>query len=360
MMHSLRLEISQFNDLYQKIKARAEESDLKEAYLHFSNESNISIAELNIRRIDEHIEFIARRGAKPQDTSLLLNMLSHMAQKRMLPIEELRIAVKEVINTPTRGLNFINLEEDGTWTINWQVASDSFSVLKLDPDLNEIVPESLIEILDSAFLCFKNRSGLAALSLVLVAIEATLWDHLLYSKGISRIQEFETYPNRNLAKIEWDGSEYKLKIFDVSGALIIPPAIASFDVEIQHTSQLRNNSNRVLQITINDSYSSWLSDSSNKQIEKKESSGLGTALQRARKEGLIQIWDKYLDDTFRILRNNLVHQSTDHSSIQVKTPFGDIKLNELSREPSLTLFFIHRVIRYISDAYYDCRLQNLP
>lgn len=98
MMRSLQLQSSQFNDLYQKIKAKVEISDLKQAYLYVVDGLSTSIAELNVKRIDEHIEFIAKRGANPRDTVLLLNMLSHMAQKRMLPLEELKVVIKEVIN----------------------------------------------------------------------------------------------------------------------------------------------------------------------------------------------------------------------------------------------------------------------
>lgn len=358
MAHSLQLNGAQIRDLYQKIKNKADMVSLKKAYLKFADNLNIPIAELNISRIDDNIDFIASRSSNPQHTCLLLNMLSYMVQMRMLPIDELRVIIKEVMNC-SRDLNCIGIMEDGTWTIVWQVKSDDSSIFvqKLNPEFNEIVPESIIGILNSAFLCFAKESYLAALSLVLVALEATLWDHLFYTKSIGKIEKNIIYPNKVSANIRWDGSEYKLKIFDASGSEKVPLLTDDFDVDIYHTSQLKD-SKRVLKIFINDSYSHLLSDSSNEQVKEKESAGLNKALQLARTNGLIEVWESHLDETFRILRNNLVHQSNDHNKIQINTLYGQVKLSEFSEEPQLALFFIKRVIEYISDAYYDCGLHH--
>jgi len=111
-------------------------------------------------------------------------------------------------------------------------------------------------------------------------------------------------------------------------------------------------------------FHSWLlgvliySDDDDKNIETKDVMGLGVALQRARKEGLLE-WDRELDETFRIIRNKLIHQATNYETIEIFTPYSNVMLGEISKQLDLTLFFINKIQEYISNAYYTIRIESL-
>jgi hypothetical protein len=359
-IHSLQLSSDQFMGCYQAIKRGLGNADaLKQSYLVLADNINVTIDKLPIKKIDDHIEFIASRGATPELAVLLFGMISFLDRNHSIPSDVLGEIISQQINSngATREL-FI---QDGTWNIKYAFGGAEFLFPKYDYELKEIVPESIIEIFQSVVLCLQNGLNIAALSLALVALETTLWDHLAL-KGIKKETETEIYPNPITASISWDSvNGYSMSIVDKNNLPKTPPVPVSFDIVFNRTGFTKKQDGRIvrfLNARVEDQYSLFLSDEMDKTVEIKDVHGLSVALQRARKEGLID-WDQGLDETFHIMRNKLIHQATDYEDIEIFTPNGNVKLGEFSQNLQLTLFFINRIKNYISEAYYIIRLESL-
>ena len=125
---------------------------------------------------------------------------------------------------------------------------------------------------------------------------------------------------------------------------------------------MTSGNSRFLSMEIDDSVSDWLSSPDDCTQEEKERGTLSTALQKARKEGLIPdiIWTSNLDNTIIALRNNLMHQSPDVADMLLATPLGEFKIGEISENLNLLMFFVDRIIRYIQHAYYEIGIAKLP
>jgi hypothetical protein len=251
--------------------------------------------------------------------------------------------------------------QDGTWNIRYNFNGAEFNFPKYDYELKEIVPESIIEIFHSVVLCLQNGLNIAALSLALVALETTLWDHLA-TKGIKKETVMQKYPHPVTANVQWTpGTGYQLAILDRNRNPKNPPAPVTFEVEFYRTGSIteQNDVNyRTLNAKVQDQFSLLISDDSEQVAELKESFGLSVALQRARKEGLLD-WNEGLDRTFQTMRNKLIHQSSVYEDIDLYTPYANVKLGEISEKLELTLFFINRISEYISNAYYAIRMESL-
>jgi len=363
MKHSLQLSPPQVHGLYDRIKkSLSDKTPLKEAYLASTNIPGHSIGELPVSGIDEHIDFVAGRGAGP-DAQLLFDILSHLARLKALSVDDINGIADQLINrADSPGRLVIN--DHGIWDLQWEVGppdrTATLSICKYDPEIGEVVPEPIAEILQSMVLCLRSGSNLAALSLALVAFEAALWDHLSI-KGIGKAKQVDKYPLSVRASLKWDGKQYTLELFDHAGALRAPAAGGEISFEVFRTSYLEGGTHRVLRVLVDDAYADWLSCSDGKTTEKGDPEGFNVALQRARKERLLTVgnWDRQLDETFRVLRNDLIHRSSDHQDIEVHTPYGMVKLDEFAEKQELALFFITRIMRYISDAYYELQIENL-
>lgn len=361
MKHSLELTSSQIEQLYQAIKRKLEDKvQLRAAYLAVVDVPPAPPEKLTVRAIDDHIDFIRSRSVEPEHTMLLFDMASYLAREHILSINELTGIVDRVINSSSADPGVLVIRESGGWEIEWAVDDNTtLSIPKYEWEIGEVVPEPMVEILQTAVLCLQSGSNLAALSLALVALETALWDHLS-TRGINKGQEIEVFPHKVIANLEWDGAAFHLQLLDHTGTRRIPPTTGRISFEINRTSWMKGSNQRVLQVMINDAVSDWLSNPNDSTTKRRETATLNVALERARKEGLIDVWDQHLDDAFRVLRNNLMHQSTDSQSVEVDTPFGTVALGEFTENRELVLFFMRRIMEYVGDAYQDFCLANIP
>jgi hypothetical protein len=284
---------------------------------------------------------------------LLFDIASYLVRHRIISVNEFSQIIDQVINSHNQGPGFLVIRENGSWEVEWAIDSDTaLSVPKCELGIGEVVPEPMIEILQTVFLCLLSGSNLAALSLALVALETALWDHLS-TKGITKTQEIEVFPHQVIAELEWDGTRFHLQLLDHTGTPRVPAATGTVTFEINRTAWTRANTKRVLEVVIDDGFSDWISNPDGSTTKRRETATLNVALERARKEGLIQVWDQHLDEAFRVLRNNLIHQTTDSESVELETPFGTVTLGEFTERPELVLFFVRRIVEYVSDAYFD-------
>jgi|GEM_PF-3009337 len=364
MIHSLQLSSSQVASTYSKLKAKIELIHLKQAYASVcKNTLNMPIDELTEKIIDDHFEFLAGFINQPEQTNLLFHVLTYISEKRLLSLTDTQRLLDECINTSNARLGSLAINDDSIICVSWNLGSDegheTIWLPKINYQLDEIVPESLIQLLNSSFLCLAEGFNLSALSLALLALETTIWDHLLM-RGITRSRTYERYPNKVTGKLEWNGVHHKLDLFEHDGNLKNPNSPGIIDFEIYRSSkQHRDEDKCYLEIVIDRNHAEWLSDASQREEITKEHAGLGVALERARREELIHLWDKPLDNTFRMLRNALAHHPSNPENIRIQTPFGNVSLDKFSDEPNLVLFFIRRITEYISDAYFECRLTSL-
>jgi hypothetical protein len=276
-----------------------------------------------------------------------------------LPTDLLQELLQTQINS--NGSTHELLIQDGTWEVKFTFGDADFRFPKYDYELKEIVPESIIEIFHSVVLCLQNGLNIAALSLSLVALETTLWDHLAL-RGIRKETDMENFPHPILASVSWDPiNGFQLSIMDENHLPKVPTDPVSFEIVFNRTGLTKEQDGRqyrYLNAKVEEQYSLIISDATDKTTETKEAFGLSVALQRARKAGLLT-WDQELDTTFQILRNKLIHQATDYEDIEILVPNGKIKLGEISQKMELTLFFINRIKKYVSDAYYTIRIEGL-
>lgn len=360
-MHSLQLGTAQFMDFYKSVKNGLANMDtLKQSYLTLADNIEIPLDELAIKKIDDHIEFIAAMGAVPDDAVLLFGMISFLDRIHAIAPDALQQILQQQVNSNSVGYEL--LIQNGTWEVKLSFGGAEFRFPKYDYELKEIVPETIIEIFQSVVLCLQNGLNIAALSLALVALETTLWDHLAL-RGIKKETELEMYPHSVIASISWEPAQgYGLSISDEKHLEKLPAAPVAFEVTFNRTGRIKKEGKKIiryLNAKVEDQYSLLLSDDTDRIMETKDISGLSVALQRARKEGLLD-WDQGLDETFHVLRNHLIHQATDYEDIVITTPNGSFKLGEISKKLELTLFFISRIKNYISDAYYAIRFEGLP
>ena len=170
MRHSLYLEVSQIEELYKAIKVQLKDSNLlKQAYLSVSDKP-IPLNKLKISKIDTDMEF--RAGLSSIDikfTFPLFGMISYMAKTSALSVNRISRILDSVVNHTNNELGYLAIDDDGILSIQWEMQTPdintSFSVFKFEREIGEIVPEPIIEILQSAFLCLQNGANLAALSL---------------------------------------------------------------------------------------------------------------------------------------------------------------------------------------------------
>lgn len=354
MRHSLKLTSSQTGQLYQSIKRRLGDGDLlRTAYLAVVDAPPVPPGKLDISTVDEHVDFIQSRGARPEHTMLLLDIGSYLVRERILSVHEFTDIFGQVTRNDSGGPGLLVIRENGSWEIEWDIDSNTtLSIPKYELGIGEVVPEPMVEILQTAVLCLQSGSNLAALSLALVALETALWDHLS-TRAITKGQEIEVFPHKVIANLEWDGTAFRLQLFDHTGTPRVPPARGRIAFEIKRTSWMRDSTQRVLEVLIDDAFSDWISNPDESTTERRETATLNVALERARKKGLIEVWDQHLDEAFRVLRNNLMHQSTDSQSVEVDTPFGTVVLGEFAENRELVLFFMRRIVEYVGDAYRD-------
>jgi hypothetical protein len=364
MDHSLKLESNQLLKIYQRLKDLIPTDLFKKVFLDSADNINKPINKVTLAEIDERIGFICGRGCQVKDCEIIYRMISLIASGKIISLEDLNQLLTQTLNdvNPKRiPHRTLAVREDGTWEIIWQIPemADGYSISKFDAEIGEIIPESVVEILQSVFICILSQSYIAAMALALVALEATLWDHLALVNFDKKVV-IEKFPHRVSAKLKWDGNQYLLSLIDHTGTPKSPNNTGSINFEIARTGMTSGNL-RLLSVEIEDSVSEWLSTSDDCTQEEKERGTLSTAIKKARKEGLIpdNIWTSNLDNTIIALRNNLMHQSSDVTAMLLTTPHGEFRIGEISEHLNLLMFFVERIIQYIKYAYYEIGIANL-
>jgi hypothetical protein len=89
MRHSLKLTSSQADELYRSIKRKLEDRTLlRAAYLAVVDVPPVATQELSTSTIDEHVDFIRSRGARPEDTMLLFDIASYLVRHRIISVNQ--------------------------------------------------------------------------------------------------------------------------------------------------------------------------------------------------------------------------------------------------------------------------------
>jgi hypothetical protein len=362
MKHSLKLERDQFHGIYRELRGIISSTTLRAVFLDIADNLPEKKETFSLADIDQRMNFIRDRGCKTTDTQILNRLMAKLVKDRILSATAVNEIYGRFVNQPARTFGKILIKDDSVWVVSWGVDGDDdndYSLSKYDLDISEVVPESIIEIIRSVFVCVNSGSYVAAMSLALVALEGALWDHLTI-RNIDKNITIERYPHRVLATLAWDGTDYNFELRDDKGNTKVPSTPGSISFEIERTSS-KSGDKRYLTIEVDDNHSDWLSIADDVQIEEKEKGTLSNAIERARKEGLIPIdaWTPELDRVLITLRNNLVHQSNEIENKKFSSPFGEINMAEFYENSSFVMFFIRAIMKYIEEAYYDIGISKL-
>ncbi len=362
MKHSLKLEREQFHGIYREIKNNIQSSTLRAAFLAIADNLPEKKDTLTIADIDQRMTFIRDRGCKITDTQILNRLIAKLVKDKSISANIVNEIYGRFVPQSEDVSGKVLIKDDSVWVISWSAEGDDdedYSLSKYDLDINEVIPESIVEIIRSVFVCINTDSYVAAISLALVALEGALWDHLA-TKNIGKKVTTEKYPHHVFATLTWDGSSYHLDLKDDQGNIKTPSALGSINFEIVKTGS-KSGEKRFLSIEVDDNHSDWLAISNDVQIEEREKDTLSNAIERARKENLIPIdaWTLELDRVLIDLRNNMVHLSNKIESKKFPSPFGEINMAEFYDTPTLVMFFIRAIMKYIEHAYYDIGLSKL-
>lgn len=361
MNHSLTLTPSQFNILYREIKKKVAWPALRP--IVFTVADNLP-EDLTITNLDQRMRFIQSRGCNFSDTQIINRLISKLVKDKILSVNEINTLLEDVLGQSAHKIGRIQVNESSAWVISWQSGiedDEEYSLTKYDIEISEVVPEAIVELIQSAFILIDSKSYASAMSLALVALEATLWDHLK-TKNINKNVTVEEYPRPVSAKIIWDGISYQAELKDHLGNHKVPSSPVSIEFLIYRTGQYDNKTKkRKLYLEINDEFSDLLSTTDDMVVKTKEKDTISVALERARKENLIpdHLWAAELDKLLVDLRNKMVHQSAEIEGKKFDSPFGEIKMVEFYNKPTLVMYFVRTIISYIEHAYYEIGLSKL-
>lgn len=361
MNHSLTLTPNQFNTLYREIKKQVTWTTLRA--IVFAVADNLP-KDLTVTNLDQRMKFIQSRGCNFSDTQIINRLISKLVKDKILSVNEINRLLEDVLGQPVHKIGRIQVNESSAWVISWQSGiedDEEYSLTKYDIEISEVVPETIVELIQSAFILINSKSYVSAMSLALVALEATLWDHLK-TKNINKIVNIEEYPHPVFAKITWDGKSYQVELKDHLGNNKVPSSPASTEFVVYRTGQYDNKTKkRKLTLEIDDEFSDLLSTADDMVVKTKEKDTISVALERARKENLIpeHLWTSELDKLLVDLRNKMVHQSAEIEDKKFDSPFGEIKMVEFYNTPTLVMYFIRTIISYIEHAYYEIGLSKL-
>lgn len=363
MKHSLKLERDQFYSIYRELKNIVPAKTLRSAFLAIADNLPKEKETLTLADMDQRMNFIRDRGCRINDTQILNRLIAKLVKDQVLSATAANEIFERFAPQHSNGNGKLLIKDDSVWVISWVIEEGDdtdYSLSKYDIDISEVVPESIIEIVRSIFVCVNSGSYVAAMSLALVVLEGALWDHLA-TKSIDKNVTIEKYPHRVKAVLSWDGSNYQFELRDDRGKIKIPVGPGTIDFEIARTGS-KSGEKRYLSLELEDKYSDWLSIADDVSIEEKEKGTFSNAIERARKEGLIPLdaWTPELDRVLVTLRNNLVHQANELENKKFPSPFGEINMAEFYENSTLVMFFIRAIMKYIEQAYYDLGISKLP
>lgn len=349
----MQLESSQVKKIYTEVKRVVPREDILDAFYAASEIKPGKRENLSISFVDEAITLISTVADNPEHLITFFGTLSTLVQRNVISASKLNEILNENVNNrKDRSSSMLHIEDDGKWILQWNIKNGEVieidSLPKFDVGVGYVVPEPIIEILNSAFLCLNEGALLSGLALVLVTLEPTLWDHL-FIKGIRKTSyKIAEYKNSVKGCITWSAASNSIVLQNSDGSVKVP----ANNKPVQFSVNRKDfGTEPKFDLIIEPEFVDIFSDNSTAKEEREEGGKLATAIQRARKEGLINAWDRALDDSFRTLRNDIAHNSINYEEIKIKTPYAIINLSDLAHNRDVCLFFIRRIITYISDAY---------
>lgn len=258
----------------------------------------------------------------------------------------------------------LRLARDGRWQVVWQVDQEGEpddQYVGLDwynpPDRVKapIVPTPIIDYIAGCVSLLRGNLILPATALLLVALEAALWEDLAF-KGIPRqtdrvkyipVQwEFRKMSNNLLLTIQ--GADRDLQ--GLNAVLGVYPPTVTFELR-----KLNIEGNKVsLKIDIDESLVGFFASEREESRESVPEKGLAEAIQRARRADILRTVPIEFDETLFRLRNNLIHlPSNGDFAPPVPNPAGGEFLNvdELKQEPQMVKGLLHLIVELINTIY---------
>jgi hypothetical protein len=360
MNHSMQFNRPQIQGIYRDVKKLLSDHNLLIDAFDAVRETKYATSKnLTIKHIDDCIDYAASRSQDVANLVVFYKLLSFLVKNKSIDRGVVNDIIQIHINSHCRPdfYGVFSIEQDGQWMIDWKL-NDTFDernrVTKFDKEIGFVIPEPFIEVMNSTFLCLNKGSLISAMSLMLVALEPALWDHLS-TRGISRGTIIE-YPKAVIASLGWNGTDFNfaIKNHDRSNKPLSVTGVTDLVIERRDSPV-----GPTFKLEVDPKYYDWFSDQTDPKITT-ASGKLNEAIQRARKAGLLtNAWEPDLDNTFRVLRNELVHESVRYNDVNIETPYGPLPLQDLSRNLDLCLFFISRIIQYISQVYFEVGLTRL-
>ncbi len=380
------------DQLHQQIEVYDVDSLLLELYNKVNHKT--------LARVDDvyrNLHFVCR--GNPESTAFF-DLISALLQKKEMP-PPLRNTLVQHMQLPLTGGGRLRVTERGHWQVRWSVVDreprdeeDEISLYWYRytgdgdefPDLTFTVPEAILETIGACAELLRRDWTLAAISMLLVALEAVLWD------ALATIDIFRSTPQVQYKSVDWT-----LKMAAKTNNLL-SFTIDNPDKRVDTTLSeiLRNIRSSVEEDSASDP---WLDivkqpikvrlraskkDATHVNLDFKgvprellpylasekiaashdvPTQTLSNALQliRSNAEHFPSIVDKLpseLDEILLQLRNNLVHFRADGTlAHEISLEFFDIEkpitqMHELRKQNYLFLTLLHWVVDFINEFYY--------
>lgn len=325
------------------------ESKHKEIERILSYRSTLKGAETALRLMTEIVKEVNFRGGIPGiDLNSLLNAMifsTNLPEVKIIITQEIHYAVEWSV----------------TFNYGGQSNEDSIRLELYNEDWTEIVPTYLVQYVHSAIISYKHGMNAVAVTLITIAVEATLRD-VLVSKGYSfnpRANSYNVY-DFGQASISVDGDTYKLDLKNIppktpSDFLITTEGQENVDIRIKR--EFNNRKNRFdLTVNIPEYLLDYLSSDRIIQPAQRRVNNLEEALNIARNvEGFLtpDILPVDVDAVIKVVRNKLIHLSGEalETILPSYDPEGNFTLKDFINDSNLVYDLIYNIPYFINKQY---------